>query len=544
MRENHFDDGRPVHDIGASGFAQRIKALALTKPLHSMDDRKVQVQTADYSVYQMAELGLQAIDLVTIAMDFDTGAHPEKVATDLTRLVAEQAPDRGDAEHARVASWVLENLLNAGSADRGFRALYGTATAAGYDLRTFDFKLLEETLGGDGERYLRATNEAVNVLVGALEVDIESAQIAADLRLEVLVRRGQLINAEAVAQSARFRTIQYGERLREQLEATSRDVRNVDWLEAMPKLIDEAVRHVGERYQAESAIMDNLTVARDTADTAAGKAQAAHLIEIVRDCLRRHDQLSAALQGAGRRFRREQDRQTFNTEPVPIDLDLNGMLLRPALTLPIKAADPALDVYFRTATGFRVPRVARLADLFDQLITPPVERDLLGDEVAEPDLDTEPEPERFSAAAYDALDRLLALDEATPVHLSDLLAHARADAARAGTDGVSELDLLTVVRVLARSAEEIGPALRHGKSHVLVAVDTGRRLDDPEFAGADLLVARAAVAPAAATAAPSSATDADTPDDPSLTADQEPAAAGAPAKRTGRSRTNAKEGAE
>jgi len=111
------------------GFAQRVKALACTAPLHDLDNRKTQVQAGNFSVYQMSELALNAIDLVTLAMDFDAGASPEQIVTDLS----------------------------------------------------------------------------VYVLVGALEIDIESTQIAADLRLETLIRRGRLSDAQAAAQSARYR---------------------------------------------------------------------------------------------------------------------------------------------------------------------------------------------------------------------------------------------------------------------------------------------------------------------------------------------------
>jgi hypothetical protein len=123
------DVDEPMSVIGdaaaAVGFAQRVKSLATTAPLHDLEGRKTSVQTADYSVYQMSELALHAIDLVTIAMDFDTGARPQEVLKDLARFVAEQAPDRPATEHERVASWVLENLLNVGSSDRGFRTVYG-----------------------------------------------------------------------------------------------------------------------------------------------------------------------------------------------------------------------------------------------------------------------------------------------------------------------------------------------------------------------------------------------------------------------------------
>ncbi|MDO3395062.1 hypothetical protein QWJ41_04995 [Nocardioides sp. SOB44] len=482
--------------VASAGFAQRVKALATTAPLHDLDARKAQVQAADYSVYQMAELALHAIDLVTIAMDFDAGAHPDAVLRDLAARVAAQAPDRTSREHARVASWILENLLNVGSADRGFRTVYGVAGPDGYDRRTFDFKLLEETRGADGELYLRASNEAVNVLVGALEVDLEAAHIAADVRLDILIKRGRLNEAQAAAQNARYRTIQYGEMLRQRLDATSRDVRNVDWAEAMPAFIDEALAHIIERYRAENAILVNLTEVRDTADTASRKAQAARLVEVVRDCLRRHDQLQAGLQTAGRRFRVEQDRQTFALAPMRAALDLHAQLLQPVLARPVAEADVALLRFFSPAAGLVVPHALRLADLFDGLITPPAERDTLGEVVEDLDLDVDEEPARFPDASYEHLEALLDLDPAAPQRLSGLLADARA---RQDADPqAKDLPLLVVVRVLALAAQEIGVARRHRDPTVLMAVDDGTVLDDPDFAGADLLVARAEVVQTAA----------------------------------------------
>lgn len=493
-------DGPSWSDTGmgsvaaAAGFAQRVKALATTAPLHDLDARKGQVQNADYSVYQMSELALHAIDLVTIAMDFDTGARPEAVVQELARKAAAQAVQRTPLEHERVARWVLENLLNVGSADRGFRTVYGMSGPQGYDRRTFDFKLLEETRGTDGELYLRASNEAVNVLVGALEVDLEAAHIAADLRLDILIKRGRLSEAQASAQNARYRTIQYGEMLRRRLEATSRDVRNVDWSVAMPEFLDEALVHIEDRFRAENAILVNLTEARDTADTATRKAQAARLIEVVRDCLRRHDQLQAALQSAGARFRAEQDRQTFTSTTaaaVAAALDLHGQLLIPALLCSARDADRALGRFFSPAAGLDVPQALRLVDLFEGLITAPTGRDVLGEAVGEPDVIPDEEPSRFSEASYHHLDRLLALDPEAPQRLSGLLADARQR--QQDDDEATDLPLLVVVRVLAQAAEDIGAARRHHEGSVLMAIDDGTPLEDPDFAGSDLLVARAAI---------------------------------------------------
>jgi hypothetical protein len=126
--------------------------------LHDLDARKTRLDWADASAYQMAEIALQIIDQVTIAMDFDRGADHGEVVTRVHPFVAAQARDRDDGEHDRIVRWVLDNLINVGSVDRGFRAPYGTFDSDGkYERRAFDFKLLVELAGTDGEVYLRAT---------------------------------------------------------------------------------------------------------------------------------------------------------------------------------------------------------------------------------------------------------------------------------------------------------------------------------------------------------------------------------------------------
>src|SRR5439155_13415607 len=118
----------------------------------------------------------------------------------------------------------------------------------------------------DGEVYLRASDEAINVLVGALDTDVESAQVAAEVKLENLIIRGRLADAKLAAEQARYRTVQYGETLRAKLDATRRDVRAVDWDEEMPELLDSALSHIESRFRAENAILRNITAARDEAE--------------------------------------------------------------------------------------------------------------------------------------------------------------------------------------------------------------------------------------------------------------------------------------
>src|SRR5207302_4104751 len=125
-----------------------------------LDVRKANL-AGEYSRYAMAEVALAAIDLVTLHMDFDTGADHDQIISRLLPRVAAQAPQRPSEQHERVARWVLENLINVGSVDRGFRAVYGTfGTDGSYVRRDYDFKLIEEVPGPGGSVYLRTTDEA------------------------------------------------------------------------------------------------------------------------------------------------------------------------------------------------------------------------------------------------------------------------------------------------------------------------------------------------------------------------------------------------
>ncbi|WP_051941648.1 ATP synthase subunit B family protein [Phaeacidiphilus oryzae] len=472
---------------GDEGLARRLRALACTAPLHDLDTRKANL-AGEYAVYGMAEIGLAAIDLVTLNMDFDAGADRDQILSRLLPRVAAQAPRRPAAEHERVARWVLESLINVGSVDRGFRAVYGTFGPEGeYVRRDYDFKLVEEVPGPDGGVYLRTTDEAVNVLVGALDTDVTSAQIAAEVKLEVLIRRGRLADAQLAAEQARYRTVQYAETLRRALDATRRNVRAVDWLNAVPDMIAEALDHVADRYRHETAILTNIRRARDEAEDAEHKRRAAELVDIVKDCIRRHTQLQTRLLEAGPLFRAEQDRQAFAAPAAHAGVDLYGQLLCSVLPLPLERAVLVTDAFFGRGTGFRTPGSVRLTDLVDGLLTPPVEREHLGAELPEPDLVATPDDSRFSEEQLEAALQLLDIPAEAPRRLSGLLAEARRQD--------PELPYLVALLSIHAASPPVGVAHRQGEPGVLFAVDDGTPLDDPDFGGADFILGTATLTP-------------------------------------------------
>lgn len=477
---------------GDDTLARRLKALACTAPLHDLDARKSRLDWADAAAYQMAEIGLQAIDQVVLAMDFDHGADQDQVVRRLTPFVAAQAPDAPADEHDRIGHWVIENLINVGNLDRGFHADYGSVTAdGGYVRRRFDFKLLVEVAAPDGAVYLRASDEAINVLVGALDTDVESAQVAAEVKLASLISRGRLGDARLAAEQARYRTVQYAEALRHKLDATRRDVRSVDWVNAVPALLDEALGHIEGRYRAETAILSNIADARDEATEPGRRRQAAELVEVVNDCIRRHTRLQARLQEAGALFRAEQDRQQFHGRPRRAAVDLFGQLLRPCLALDVAAAAGPTGAFFTAGAGVDAPTVPSLTGLVETLLTPAPDRDPLGEPVPEPDV-VPVDGERFAATLWAHAAGLLdppPRPEPELRRLSGLLAEAR--------EVDPQLPALVVLRVLHAVGSAVGTARSQGDAALLLAIDDGTVLRDPEFGGADLLLATAAVAAAA-----------------------------------------------
>ncbi|MFT2014385.1 hypothetical protein ACMA1D_00845 [Streptomyces sp. 796.1] len=477
--------GAPV--LPEDGLIRRVKALACTAPLQALEANKGSLGRVRADGYQMVELALHAIDQVAMAMDFESGAQHANVIRQVARLAAAQVPENDADDHRAVADWVLQKLINVGTIDRNFVWKYGRADEDGtYQLHDWPFRLLvEHPVRHTNEVVLRVTDEAINVLVGALDTDVESAQVAAEYKLENLITRGRLADAKLAAEQARYRTVQYGEYLRQYLEATKRDVRTVDWEEEVPGLLDEALKHIEGRYRHENAILANITDQRDQTTDARKKLQAAELVEIVRDCINRHMQLQSKLQGAGALFRAEQDRQQFAGPPSRPALDVYGQLLMPLLALPVsQAAGPAAG-FFRAGLAPVAPPVLSLAALTGRLLRPRFDRPLHAGAVPTPDLAARLDDGGFTDEEKRMGDHVLDLEVGDCRSLNALL-----EAARRHGEGVERY---VMHRVAGAFSPAVSETLLRGEGDVLVAVPDGTRISSPQVGGDGFVLSRVAV---------------------------------------------------
>ena len=234
--------------------------------------------------------------------------------------------------------------------------------------------------------YLRASDEAINVLVGALDTDVESAQVAAEVKLENLISRGLLGDARLAAEQARYRTVQYAEALRQKLDATRRDVRSVDWLAAVPALLDEALTHIEGRYRAETAILDHIATpaTRRPSRRGAGRPRSwsawcatasSGTPSCRRACRRRAPSSAPSRTASSSRAGRAAPRSTCSASSCG-----------PASRCTSRRRWSRTAAFFRAGTGVRVPSVPSLGGLVETLLAPPSDRDPLGEPVPEPEL--------------------------------------------------------------------------------------------------------------------------------------------------------------
>jgi hypothetical protein len=458
----------------------RAKAVAYTRPLHDLEANKGRLGGEAWARLNLIELGFHAIDVVALRMDFDSGARHDDVIAALATLARHQDADLD--EPRRVGERVLEGLITGrgGSDAEAHQAAYGSWGPDGYVAKRFDFALLTEHVDEDGEFYLRATDPAISVLMGALELDVESAQVASELRLNELVKRGLLTAAIGEARRAKYRSIQYMNQLQRQISHARMHTTEPGMLGAVDRLVERALGHVVERYQSERAIVANVAATRDNADDPVARRRANQLIVELEECGVRHQHLQRRLVRARSEFRAAHAEQ-LAAGPTPASrVDLERQLLRPVLQAPLVAADRLASRLFGLTTGPQPPPLVDLDQLAGSLCALPSTGDELGERVGEDDLVDVDERRRFDDETWDAVDELLAGIEA-PTRLSDLVALAGA-ASGDGQDDVWPDRLAARAHLLAlRALHELDPGLAE---HIRQAEAAGPDGGSPPPSGA------------------------------------------------------------
>lgn len=151
-----------------ASFPPRVAAFLRYSPVIEAAQAARRRDWAD-GAYDIVTLALTAIDLVVSRQGFEEEATRADVVSALTGLAALAAPDRTAEEHANVARFVIDFLLNRQAHHAKFQYLTSDYSSAErrHQRREVPFSLLE---GRDDaardENVLRATADAINALIG------------------------------------------------------------------------------------------------------------------------------------------------------------------------------------------------------------------------------------------------------------------------------------------------------------------------------------------------------------------------------------------
>ncbi|WUH97772.1 hypothetical protein OHR68_30285 [Spirillospora sp. NBC_00431] len=479
--------------IGAyESLTARMMALAVARPLLALDASKVKGERG-WEDYRLTELALATIDVVALRADLKTAVRQEVIVEEIAEFAEFQVPGRPSAEYHAVARWVIERLINVEDRVREFRYPVGTASEGRFQLIGFPFQILREVPDEAGQPALTVTNEAINVLMHAIDVDVASSQVAAEAKLDALLKRARLPEARQAALDALFQSRRYARDLRDRIEAMKRNVRAVVWSQVQTE-VEEAMEHLDARIDAEGKMQKHVNDLLDAAtDDAHGDQQTSreHLTSLARtieDCRSRHAALMDMLLQVGAEFRAQQDRQVFVAPSSSVRVHLRNQLLLPILELSVEEALSPLTAFGNALMGTDKPHVMFLPDFFEALAD---WRETADHEPVPIVLPQEypPSPEHavFTPDQETTANDLIGIIDEHGIRLSKLIAQARAhdqdlkDLPATGTDHLVVLHACSVFRNF--------PAvdLRRGAPAV-IAIDDGTVFDDGVFSGTDLLL--------------------------------------------------------
>src|ERR1019366_4369030 len=222
------------------------------------------------------------------------------VVSALTRLAALAAPDQTAEEHADVARFVIDFLLNRQAHHAKFQYLTSDYSSAErqHQRREVPFSLLEERDdAARDENVLRATADAINALIGGLNLQAGGEQVGRERR---------------PAEGAWLLSLSLPDDLDRLIKQPRRDLRMVEgkWESEVPGRLDGARDHIRERLRAERALLGKV---QDAIASGGPRllAAARRIADLLTECQRRHEDLHRRVIDARGVFLEEQERQSF-----------------------------------------------------------------------------------------------------------------------------------------------------------------------------------------------------------------------------------------
>ena len=331
-------------------------------------------------------------------------------------------PDK--MRHQRVVDRLLASLLNEVNHNESFVVEYSDFDGTGQASRkTFAFKLLKEVHGYSGEIVIQLSSEAINLFLNALDLDIESEQIANEAVVQYQLDRDKYDKARAAAENARGQSLRYEEKIHRIIEQTKRDIRQVNWRDEVHGLLVDALEHVQQRLKIEGGIIRSATEKLDAmGEDDEKRLSVSDIVHLMKDCRYRHLNLNKVLMSARGEFLDQQSRQCFVDVSVSEVINLRDDVLCHLLAMGQAQVLTLSERSGHSLLGPRAPQVLALRELVRWQLQPRRPHCQGESPVEEMELsDRNVDRHRFDQDVLQDAEKVFAqLDE--PIRLSALLA--------------------------------------------------------------------------------------------------------------------------
>ena len=433
--------------------------------------------------YDGLALALKVFDLIVDHMGLERAidrAFVLKTITPMLTAMDEAAGVTPDpVRHEAMTDRVLGCLRNDAEARDPFVYSYQDFEPEGKaQRRKVSFRLVSDEFHSSGGTTLRLSNEAVNIYLGALELDIEDAQAAAEAIVQSQLSRGKFDEAAESARMAHLQSVRYQQKLDRILRDTQRDVRRVDWKEEVPRLLNESLEHISTRLKAEETIIQAARGRLEMLPADETRAQVSLVYDLSCKCRLRHTELHQRIMQARNIFLEAHEHQTLAGRIAAHVPEIYSDIFRPLMSAPKASSGQVLERAVPFFVGAQAPEGTSLRALVQWMLKPkrpPLSPDVLIEhaDLSEVASETPRFPEELLAEMRAVLKVL-----PSPTTLSALLAELKARG-----QSVESRELLTLMALeqFASDAADGGP--------VEVMRVAGAFIRSDEFAGDELSLA-------------------------------------------------------
>jgi hypothetical protein len=413
-------------------LTQRLRVLLHAKPLLWIAAYDSQRDSA-VRHYDSLTLSIKLFDLLIESSGLDFGLDGHTVILMLAPLLTQMDTATGltpDTErHTLVVERLLADLCNDDKGQKPFVLPYTSIEENNAVTRELQFWLMRWRFDHDGRIVLHLSNEAINLYLRSLALDIADAQTATEAVVQAQLESGRVAEAALSAREARLQSIRLTEAIERLIRETQRDLRRVHWTTSGPPLLDAALDHIKQRLAFEDTIVAAATEKLEHLQPGSNEAlQVAEVQRLVSSCIQRHFALHQPLLRARTVFLDEQERQAFGEPADARQPDLGRDVLEPLLVAPRRQTEDLIEQIFSRLFAAQVPSVCSLADLITRQLQPRREQrpntTLLPVRTL---VEVESEPPRYPPEIYHRVETYL-LHLERPTRLAELLMQAqRAD---------------------------------------------------------------------------------------------------------------------